>query len=153
MPNPAAGEIPVLEVFPCEAQLPCCCNLLFTVLSKCRREGCDWASAVSGYSGLLEQLPLGPKASELKPITRMGKTRELNAASPLLGPRLPFTDVWYFMCSLLTKTTCFLKPSAIYCFAKSVSHYTSEQHSSTRELQDRGDVLKSERSKAKNPLT
>lgn len=90
----------------------------------------------SGYSRLLQQPPLGPKASELKPITRIGKARGLNTASPLLGPRLPFTDVLYFMCNLLTKTTCFLKLSAIYRFAKSVSHYTSDQCSSTSELQN-----------------
>lgn len=52
----------------------------------------------SGYSRLLEQPPLGPKASELKPITSTGKARRLNTASPLLGPRVPFTDVLYFMC-------------------------------------------------------
>ena len=129
--NLATWEIPVSEVFLCEAQIPCCCNLLFTILSKCGQEGFDWASAVSGYSRLLAQPPLGPKARELKPITRIGKARGLNTASPLLGPRLPFTDVLYFMCNLLTKTTCFLKLSAIYCFAKSVSHYTSDQCSST----------------------
>lgn len=80
----------------------------------------------AGYSRLLEQPPLGPKASELKPITRTGRARGLNTASPLLGPSLQCTDVLYFMCNLLTKTTCFLKLSAIYCFAKSVSHYTSD---------------------------
>lgn len=57
------------------------------------------------------------------------------------------------MCNLLTKTTCFLKLSAIYCFAKSVSHYTSDQCGSTWELQNLGDVLKSKGSKGKNLLT
>lgn len=151
--NLATWEISLSEIFTYEAQIPCCCNLLFTILSKRRQKGCDWASAVSGYSRLLEQPPLGPKASELKPITRIGKARGLKHASPLLGPRLPFTDVLYFMCNLLTKTTCFLKLSAIYCFAKSVSHYTSDQCSSTWELQNWGGVLKSEGLKAKNLLT
>lgn len=89
------------------------------------------ALLLAGYSGLLEQPPLGPKASELKPITRTGRARGLNTASLLLGPSLQFTDALYFMCNLLTKTTCFLKLSAIYCVAKSVSHYTSDQCSST----------------------
>lgn len=106
----------------------------------------------SGYSRLLEQPPLEPKTNELKPITRLGKARGLNTTS-LLGPRLPFTDVLYFMCNLLTKTTCFLKLSAIYCFAKSVSHYTSDQWSYTWELQNWGDALKSKGWKAKNLLT
>lgn len=73
----ASWEIPGSEVLPCEAWVPCCCNLLFTTLSKCRQEGCVWASAVSGYSRLLEQPPLGPEASKLKPITTMGKARGL----------------------------------------------------------------------------
>lgn len=107
----------------------------------------------SRYSRLLEQPPLGPKASELKPITSTGKARGLNPASPLLGPSLPFTDVLYFMCNLLTKTSCFLKFSAIYCFAKSVSRYTSDQCSSTWELHNWGKVLKSQGSKTKNLLT
>jgi len=107
----------------------------------------------SDYSGLLEQPSLGPKAREFKPITRTGKARGVNTTSPLLGPRLPFTDVLYFMCNLLTKTTCFFKLSAIYCFAKSVSRYTSDQRSSTWEPQNFGDVLKSEWSQGRNLLT
>lgn len=137
------GHLPLLAAVTCYLQSPAKADTkLVTELLQC-----------SGDSRLLEQPPLGPKPSEFKPITSTGKARGLNPASPLLGPSLPFTDVLYFMCNLLTKTSCFLKFSAIYCFAKSVSHYTSDQCSSTWELHNWGEVLKSRGLKTKNLLT
>lgn len=71
------GQFPLLVAVTCYLQSPAKADTkVVTELLQC-----------SGYSRMLEQPPLGPKTSELKPITSTGKARGLNPASSLLGPK------------------------------------------------------------------
>lgn len=54
--------MPLSEVFPCQALTLCCCNLLFTISSKGRHEGCDWASAMLRLFQAAGTAPFGAKS-------------------------------------------------------------------------------------------
>lgn len=60
--NPETWEMPLSEAFLREAPTPCCCNLLFTISSKGKHEGCDWASARLWLFQAAGTAPFGAKS-------------------------------------------------------------------------------------------
>lgn len=137
------GQFPLLVAVTCYLQSPAKADTkVVTELLQC-----------SGYSRMLEQPPLGPKTSELKPITSTGKARGLNPASSLLGPKPSIYWCFVFYVQFTNQTQLFPQVlcNLLFCKISFTLHFWSVQfHMRATQLRW---VLKSQGSKTKNLLT
>lgn len=137
------GQLPLLAAVTCYLQSPAKADTkVVTELLQC-----------PGYSRLLEQPPLGPKTSELTPITSTGKARGLNPASPLLGPKPSMYWCFVFYVQFTNQNQLFPQVlcNLLFCKISFTLHFWSVQfHMRATQLRW---VLKSQGSKTKNLLT